>query len=105
MERIVSVATICFFLSAVATSAEAPPFTVGGAPKGNPTLVAGKIIKQNFPTCKKVRDAERRLDGSIKATCDGVEFLVFTVFDTKRSRTIELAMNCSVAKQRLNIAC
>ena len=32
-------------------------------------------------------------------------FLVFTVFNPKEGRTIELAMDCTAAKQRLDISC
>ena len=79
--------------------------TIGAAPKGNETAVASKIIKRNFPVCKNVQTAVRREDGSIKATCDRTDYLVFTVFNPKEGRTVELAMNCSAAKRHLNISC
>ena len=60
----------------IATVASAAPIAVGAAPKGDATKVAEKIIKDNFPACKKVWGATRKPDGSIKATCGGVEFLV-----------------------------
>jgi hypothetical protein len=97
-------AAICFALS-IGDVAFAAPLAVGAAPKGEATRVAGKIIKDNFPACKKVEAATRRTDGSIKATCNGAEFLVFTVFNPKEGRAMELAMNCSAAKKHLNISC
>ena len=54
---------------------------VGAAPDGDPTRVANKIIKYNFPSCKKVSGARRGAEGSVVAICDGVKYLVFTVFD------------------------
>lgn len=102
--RVAYLAVSCVVLSISAT-ALAAPFAVGAAPKGNAVVVANKIIKYNFPSCKKVEDAKRRADGSITATCNGADFLVFTVFNSKEGRTIELAMNCTAAKQRLDISC
>lgn len=102
--RVAYLVASCFVLS-ISASALAAPFAVGAAPKGNAMVVASKIIKYNFPTCKKVEDAKRRADGSITATCNGADFLVFTVFNPKEGRTIELAMNCTAAKQRLDISC
>ncbi|WP_139236465.1 hypothetical protein [Rugamonas rubra] len=102
--RVTCMAASCFVLS-VSTSSIAAPFAVGAAPKGNALAVASKIIKYNFPTCKKVEDAKRKADGSITATCNGADFLVFTVFNPKEGRSIELAMNCTAAKQRLDISC
>jgi hypothetical protein len=79
--------------------------TVGAAPKGNPTMVASKIIKYNFPECRHVSEATRRPDGSIRAVCDDIEYLVFTVFNAKEGKVIKVAMNCTAAKSLLNIAC
>ncbi len=78
---------------------------VGAAPKGNATVVASKIIKYNFPKCQRVSEATRRPDGSIRAVCDGIDYLVFTVFNAKEGKVIKVAMNCTAAKSLLNIAC
>ncbi|MCC2954534.1 hypothetical protein LK542_02765 [Massilia sp. IC2-477] len=91
-------------LVAIAT-ADAAGISVGAAPKGEAQFVASKIIKDNHPTCKKVSGAKRRPDGSISAQCDGANFLVFTVFNPKEGRTLELALNCSAAKKHLNVGC
>lgn len=85
--------------------AHAGSIVVGAAPTGEPTTVATRIIKENFPKCKKVAGAHRKSDGSIKARCDGSDYLIFTVFNAKEGRTLELALNCSAAKQNLNIDC
>lgn len=78
---------------------------VGAAPKGDATSVATKIIKENFPACKKVSGAARAPDGSIRARCDGVSYSVFTVFDKKQGKLHEVALNCTAAKQLLNVSC
>lgn len=91
-------------LAVVSTSIAAPP-AVGAAPKGDATAVASRIIKYNFPACKRVSSATRMPDGSIRAKCDGSEFLVFTVFNAKEGKVLELAMNCTVAKSILNVSC
>lgn len=88
--------------SAAATAAS---ITVGAAPAGEAAAVATRIIKKNYATCKRVSAAKRRPDGSIDARCDGSQFLVFTVFNPKEGRTIELAMNCTASKQLLNVSC
>jgi len=77
-------------------AAELPP--IGAAPTGDAKTVASKIIKHNFPTCKNVTKATRLPDGSIGATCDTNDFLVFTMFNAKEGKTVELAMNCTAAK-------
>lgn len=104
MKQTMRFAAFCAGLTFTASTVAAP-FEVRAAPKGEATSVASKIIKYNFPSCKKVRDATRRSDGSIKARCGGNEYLVFTVFNPKEGRNVELAMNCSAAKQHLNITC
>lgn len=91
-------------LSLLASAAIAGLPPVGAAPKGDPTTVASRIIKHNFPTCKRVTGALRASDGSIRAVCDGTQYLVFTVFSAEEGKTLELALNCSVAKE-LNITC
>jgi hypothetical protein len=84
---------------------DAAGISVGAAPKGDAQAVATKIIKENHPTCKKVSGATRRADGSIRAQCNGTNFLVFTAFHPKEGRTIELALNCTAAKKHLNVTC
>ncbi|MCR4347092.1 MAG: hypothetical protein NUV55_07825 [Sulfuricaulis sp.] len=96
-------ATTTLLATALASVSAAP--AVGAAPKGDPTAVATKIIKYNFPECKRVSSATRRSDGSIRAKCDGVDYLVFTVFNAKEGKTIEVALNCTAAKALLNISC
>lgn len=102
MKRIPVVAFVIFMVLP-SVNAGLPP--VGAAPKGDAKAVASRIIKYNFPSCKRVTTANRMQDGSIRATCDGVDYLVFTVFNAKEGKTIEVAMNCTAAKQLLNIDC
>jgi hypothetical protein len=97
------VVTISLFLWAHA--AQAGPVAVGAAPKGDATSVASRIIKYNFPSCKRVSGAVRAADGAIRAKCDGTEYLVFTVFNAKEGKTIELAMNCAASKSLLSVSC
>jgi len=92
-------------LVAVAQTATAAAPAVGAAPKGDPTAVATRIIKYNFPTCKRVSNATRNPDGSIRARCDGTDYLVFTVFNAEEGRTLEVALNCAAAKTLLNVSC
>jgi len=79
--------------------------SVGAAPRGDATTVASRIIKYNFPACKRVSSAVRRRDGSIRATCDGTDYLVSTIYSAKEGKMMEVALNCTAAKQLLNIAC
>jgi hypothetical protein len=102
-EFIASLATTTLLAAAWPVSAATP--AVGAAPKGDPAVVAAKIIKQNFPDCKRVSNAKRNPDGSIRAKCDGVDYLVFTVFNAKAGKVIEVALNCKAAKSLLNISC
>jgi hypothetical protein len=92
-------------LFVVAWPTSAAGLAVGAAPKGDPTAVASKIIKYNFPECKHVSNASRSPDGSIRAKCDGTNYLVFTVFNPKEGKVLELAMNCTAAKSLLNVSC
>jgi len=85
-------------LSATAAIAASP--AVGAAP-----AVASRIITHNFPACKHVTTAVRASDGSIRARCDGANYLVFTVFNAKEGKTIEVALNCTAAKSLLNVSC
>ena len=78
---------------------------VGAAPAGDATQVASRIIKYNFPACKRVSGASRVQDGSITATCDGVLYRVFTMFDPKQGKTLELALNCAASKALLHVSC
>lgn len=91
---IILFATSVFALNAVAASV-----SVGAAPEGNAKAVASKIIKYNFPNCKQVSSATRQSDGSIRATCDGTNYLVFTMYSAVKGKMLELAMNCAAAKQ------
>lgn len=88
-----------------AASVDAAGISVGAAPKGEAQAVAARIIKENHPTCRKVSGAKRRPDGSISAQCNGSSFLVFTVFNPKEGRAMELALNCAAAKKHLNVSC
>lgn len=100
---VVAVAASIAFIAAFPFAARSQ--TVGAAPKGNARVVATKIIKYNFPKCRHVSEATRRPDGSIRAVCDGIDYLVFTVFNAKEGKVIKVAMNCTAAKSLLNIAC
>lgn len=102
-EFIAALVTTTLLAAAWPVSAATP--AVGAAPKGDPTAVATKIIKQNFPECKRVSNAKRKPDGSIQAKCDGADYLVFTVFNAKEGKIIEVALNCTAAKSLLNISC
>lgn len=96
----------CALLSAFAMfDAHAASISVGAAPKGDATAVSSRIIKYNFPTCKRVSNAVRLGDGSIRATCDGVDYRVFTVYSAKEGKMIEVALNCVAAKQHLGVSC
>ena len=75
----------------------AASFAVGAAPKGNAADVASRIIKYNFPACKRVTSATRTGEGAIVAVCDGSEYMVFTVFNKKEGKLIEVALNCTAA--------
>jgi hypothetical protein len=77
---------------------------VGAAPQGNAVEVAARIIKSNFPDCKRVIKATRQADGSIRATCDNKQYLVFTMYSSSKGKMLELALNCDAAKQ-LGIQC
>lgn len=82
-----------------------PSVATGAAPQGDAKKVATRIIRYNFPTCKRVTSAVRLTDGSIRATCDGFDYRVFTVFNAQQGKMLEVAMNCTAAKQLLNISC
>lgn len=105
MQKNFAIATILASSLFATTTVDAAGISVGAAPKGDAQSVAARIIKENHPTCKKVSGAKRRPDGSISAQCNGASFLVFTVFNPKEGRAMELALNCAAAKKHLNIAC
>ena len=96
---------VAFALTVAPGSAQTAEIPVGAAPKGEPNAIASRIIKYNFPSCKRVSSASRNGDGSIIAKCDGVDYLVFTVFNAKEGKTLELALNCGAAKTHFNISC
>lgn len=77
-----------------ATAAWALDF--GSAPKGEATMVAQKIILDNFEKndCPLVVKANRLGDGSIRATCSNGE--IFRVFNLQGKN---LALRCSAAAQ------
>jgi hypothetical protein len=79
--------------------------SAGAAPQGDATKVASRIIKYNFPSCKRVSGAVRLRDGSIRAVCDGTSYRVFTVYSAQQGQMLELAMNCEASKRLLNVDC
>ena len=91
-------------LAASVAIAEAAP-TAGAAPKGDAKVIASRIIKYNFPSCKQVTKAERMPHGQILASCDGTQYLVFTVFDPQEGKLHEVAMKSAAAKRLLNLSC
>jgi hypothetical protein len=80
-----------------------PP--MGAAPKGDASMVASRIIKNNFPACEGAFNAKRLSDGSIRARCDGIDYLVFTLFDGNDGEVREVALNCTAAKAILSRPC
>lgn len=89
----------------VLSSAAIAAPVIGAAPKGDATVVATRIIKYNFPSCRRVSNALRTSDGAINARCDGTDYRVFTIFNPKEGKTVELALNCAAAQSMLNISC
>ena len=77
----------------------------GAAPRGDAKTVATRIIKYNFPNCKRVIKASRSADGTILATCDGVDYYVFTLYDGKAGKMHEVALNCDASKQLIGVPC
>lgn len=88
-----------------AAMAASPKVSFGAAPKGDASKVATRIIKENFDACKKVTSAKRLSDGTIMARCAGSDFRVFTAFKRDEGKTIEVALNCTVLKKRLDVDC
>ena len=69
---------------------------IGPAPDGEPTVIAQKIIMENFdpPDCPLVIRAFRLGDASIKALCNnGESYRIFRV------NSQYVAMRCSVANK------
>lgn len=97
--------SLIFFSLIVASSVVAGIPPVGAAPKGDPKVIASRIIKYNFPECRNISRATRMQDGSIRANCDSVDYMVFTVFNAKEGRTLEIALNCTAAKALLKVSC
>jgi len=104
--RQISLAAACVCaITWPAAMAASPKVSFGAAPKGEASQVASRIIKENFDACKKVTSATRLSDGTIMAKCAGSDFRVFTVFKRDEGKTIEMAMNCTALKKRLDIEC
>lgn len=95
----------CHIVLLAAVNAHAGSISVGAAPKGAAKIVAAKIIKYNFPDCKRVSGAVRLPDGSIRATCDGTDYRVFTMYNAKEGKMQEMALNCTAAKRLLDMDC
>lgn len=102
MRRAIALTVVAVAAGCAAAALAGP--AVGAAPPGDATAVASRIIKYNFPQCRRVSGATRSPDGAIRARCDGADYLVFTVFNAKEGRVIELALNCTAARQ-MNINC
>jgi hypothetical protein len=104
MNRISHVIGI-FSVLVTVSFATAASIAVGAAPKGDASAVASRIIKYNFPDCRRVSGAARAPDGSIRAQCDESSYIVFTMFNAEEGKLLELALNCTAAKKLLNISC
>jgi len=98
-------ASIAGLVFAVATAGWAAGAIVGPAPAGDAAIVAEAAIKESWPDCKKVVGAKRRPDGAILAKCDGVHYLIHTMFVPTEGRMETFALNCKVAREKLNIKC
>ena len=103
MKKFLLLIPCCFLL--LATLDAHSQVSVGAAPKGDAKTVAARIIKYNFPQCKRVTAGIRLADGSIRATCDGTDYRVFTVYSAKQAEMLEVALNCSAAKRLFGIDC
>jgi hypothetical protein len=86
-------------------SVQATSVAAGAAPQGDAKTVATRIIKYNFPECKRVTRASRSADGTILATCDGTNYYVFTLYDGKAGKMHEVALNCDASKQLIGVPC
>lgn len=87
----------CLLLS-IASFADAA-VSIGAAPEGDAKTVSARIIKYNVPECKRVTAAVRLPDGSIRATCDSKDYRVFTMYSSEKGKMVEVALNCTAAKQ------
>jgi len=101
----IRIALYMTLLVQVLGQAHAAGLAIGAAPKGDAVNVASRIIKENFPECRRVTKAVRAADGGIHARCDATDYLVFTLFNAKEGKVREVAMNCTAAKRLLNISC
>jgi hypothetical protein len=101
--RIFNIAMLWLCAYLAGAIAQPGSVSIGAAPKGDPMKVASRIIKYNFPNCRRVSAASRLSDGSIRATCDGTDYRVFTVYSAAEGKMVEIAMNCSAAR-RHNVA-
>ena len=88
-----------------ASAALADPPEVGPAPKGSATTVAARVIKASYPGCKKVTRAARAKDGSIRANCDGKDYVVFTLLDPKDGKRQPIALSCAASKKPPTVSC
>jgi len=100
-----SILLIGVFVACFAISVQAGSISAGAAPQGDAKQVATEIIKYNFPKCKHVTSATRLADGSIHAKCDGTDYRVFTVYSAQEGKMIKVAMNCTAAKNLLDLDC
>lgn len=96
---------VAFSMVSGVSAYAASGFSAGAAPKGDPQTVAARIIKYNFPQCKQVKNAVRRPDGTIRASCDGVSYYVFTTYFPSEGKMVELAVNCDESKRLLDVEC
>jgi hypothetical protein len=95
----------CYFLLLAPSYAYGASVSAGAAPQGDAKTVATRIIKYNFPNCKRITRASRSADGTILATCDSVDYYVFTLYDGKAGKMHEVALNCDVSKKQLGVVC
>jgi hypothetical protein len=96
-KRVSSISSLVLLLATF--GALAAGVSVGAAPQGDAKTVATRIIKYNFPKCNRVTAALQLADGSIRATCDGTDYRVFTTYSAERGKMLEVALNCTAAKQ------
>ena len=91
-----AIAAVIGFLLIISATVNVAAVEIGPAPPGEPTVVAQKIIVENFdpPDCPLVILALRLGDGSIRATCNnGESYRIFS------ANNHNLAMRCSVANK------
>jgi hypothetical protein len=95
----------CSFLLLVMSDVHAASVSARAAPPGDAKTVAARIIKYNFPQCKRVTTAIRATDETIRANCDGTAYYVFTIYSAKEGKVFEVALNCAESKRLLGIDC